>query len=110
MVPSEPMNVPKRIPKVIRFCVLIFSVTRKQTAVHRSVQMKLPMVREHHPVMVAAAAPRHAALPSPREYTSPSWLRQSYCIWIPPTGRAIPEMITYKTLNIFIRIYIPHRP
>jgi hypothetical protein len=62
--------------------------------------MKLPTVSEHQPDIVAAAAPRQAALPSPREYTSPSWFRHRYCIWMPPTGRAIPEIITYKRLSM----------
>jgi hypothetical protein len=66
------MNVPKRIPNVIRFCVLTFSVTKKHIAVQMNVHMKLPTVSEHHPDIVAAAAPRHAALPSPRLYTSPN--------------------------------------
>ena len=60
------MNVPNRMPKVIRFCVLMRSVTKKHTIVHMSVQMKLPIVSEHQPDIVAAAAPRQAALPSPR--------------------------------------------
>jgi hypothetical protein len=60
------MNVPKRIPKVIRFLVLTLSVTKKQMMVQISVHMKLPTVSEHHPDIVAAAAPRHAALPRPR--------------------------------------------
>ena len=67
MVPSEPMKVPKMMPKVIRFCVETFRVTKKQTSVQMSVQTKDPTVSEHHPVIVAAAAPRHAADPSPRE-------------------------------------------
>ena len=99
MVPSEPMNVPNSMPKVISLRVETFSVTRKHTAVHISVQMKDPTVSEHRPDMVAAAAPRHAAEPSPREYTSPSWLRHRYCICMPPTGRAIPERITYNMLR-----------
>jgi hypothetical protein len=72
MVPSEPMKVPKRIPNVIRLRVLIFNVTKKHTIVQISVHRKLPTVSEHHPDIVAAAAPRHAALPSPRLYTSPN--------------------------------------
>ena len=72
MVPSDPMNVPKMIPNVIRFLVDTLSVTRKHTNVHIRVQMNDPTVSEHHPDIVAAAAPRHAAEPSPREYTSPS--------------------------------------
>jgi hypothetical protein len=60
------MKVPKMIPNVMRFWVLTFNVTKKHTIVHIRVQMKLPTVREHHPDIVAAAAPRHAALPSPR--------------------------------------------
>lgn len=72
MVPSEPMKVPKSIPKVIRLCVLILRVTKKQINVQINVQMKLPTVSEHHPLIVAAAAPRQAALPNPRLYTSPS--------------------------------------
>jgi hypothetical protein len=95
------MNVPKRIPKVIRCWVLILNVTKKQTAVHINVHMKLPTVSEHHPDMVAAAAPRHAALPSPRLYTSPSWFLQRYCICNPPIGSAMPEINTYKRLSIF---------
>lgn len=82
------------MPKVMRLRVLTFKVTKKQTRVQMRVQTKLPTVSEHHPVIVAAAAPRQAALPSPRLYTSPSWLRQRYCICMPPTGRAIPESIT----------------
>jgi hypothetical protein len=66
------MNVPKRIPKVMRFCVLTFKVTKKHTIVHTRVHTKLPTVSEHHPDIVAAAAPRHAALPKPRLYTSPN--------------------------------------
>ena len=66
MVPNEPMNVPKRIPKVMRLRVLTLRVTKKQTMVHNNVQMKLPTVSEHQPDMVAAAAPRQAALPRPR--------------------------------------------
>ena len=46
MVPREPMNVPKRIPKVIRLEVLTFRVTKKHMAVHISVHMKLPRVSE----------------------------------------------------------------
>ena len=67
MVPSEPMNVPKMMPKVIRFCVETLRVTKKQTIVHISVQMNEPTVSEHQPDIVAAAAPRQAAEPSPRE-------------------------------------------
>ena len=57
----------KMMPKVIRFCVDTFSVTKKQTIVQMRVQIKEPTVSEHHPDMVAAAAPRQAAEPSPRE-------------------------------------------
>ena len=46
-----------------------------------------------------AAAPRHAAEPRPSEYTSQSWFRHRYCIWIPPTGRAIPLIKTYNRLK-----------
>lgn len=99
MVPREPMNVPKSMPNVISCWVLTFSVTKKQISVQISVQMKLPTVSEHHPDIVAAAAPRHAAEPRPSEYTSPSWFRHRYCIWIPPTGRAIPLIKTYKRLS-----------
>ena len=60
------MNVPNRIPKVMRFCVLMRRVTKKHITVQIRVQMKLPIVREHQPDIVAAAAPRQAALPSPR--------------------------------------------
>ena len=67
MVPSDPMKVPKMMPKVMRFCVEILSVTKKQTSVQISVQMNDPTVSEHQPVIVAAAAPRQAADPSPRE-------------------------------------------
>ena len=67
MVPSEPMNVPNRMPKVMSCWVLTFRVTKKQTSVQTSVQMKLPTVSEHHPDIVAAAAPRQAALPRPSE-------------------------------------------
>jgi hypothetical protein len=66
------MKVPKRIPNVIRFCVLTFMVTKKQTAVQIRVQMKLPTVSEHQPDIVAAAAPKQAALPRPKLYISPS--------------------------------------
>ena len=61
------MKVPKRIPKVMRLRVDTLSVTKKQTRVQTRVQMKLPTVREHQPVIVAAAAPRQAALPKPSE-------------------------------------------
>ena len=67
MVPKEPMNVPNRMPNVIRLWVLTRKVTKKQMMVQIRVQTKLPTVSEHHPDMVAAAAPRQAALPSPRE-------------------------------------------
>ena len=80
MVPNEPIKVPNSRPKVIRLCVLTLSVTRKHTSVHISVHMNEPTVSEHHPDIVAAAAPRQAALPSPSEYTSPSWFRHRYCI------------------------------
>ena len=60
------MNVPKRMPNVIRLRVLTVNVTKKHTIVQSNVQMKLPTVREHQPDMVAAAAPRQAALPRPR--------------------------------------------
>jgi hypothetical protein len=66
------MKVPKRMPKVIRLRVLIRKVTKKHTKVQIRVQIKLPTVSEHHPDIVAAAAPRHAALPNPKLYTSPS--------------------------------------
>ena len=66
MVPRLPMKVPKRMPKVISCWVFTLRVTKKQMMVHMSVQMKLPTVREHQPLIVAAAAPRQAALPSPR--------------------------------------------
>ena len=67
MVPSEPMKVPNRMPKVMSFWVLTRRVTKKQTSVQTSVQMNEPTVREHQPLIVAAAAPRQAALPSPSE-------------------------------------------
>ena len=54
MVPSDPMNVPKMIPNVIRFLVDTLSVTRKHTNVHIRVQMNDPTVSEHHPDIVAA--------------------------------------------------------
>ena len=49
--------------------------------------------------MVAAAAPRQAALPRPRLYTSPSWFLQRYCICTPPIGSAMPDISTYKRLD-----------
>ena len=61
------MNVPNMMPKVMRFCVETLSVTKKHTMVQMRVQMKEPTVSEHHPDIVAAAAPRHAAEPRPRE-------------------------------------------
>ena len=74
------MKVPKIMPKVIRFWVETLIVTRKHTSVQTRVQIKEPTVSEHQPDIVAAAAPRQAAEPSPREYTSPSWFRHKYCI------------------------------
>ena len=72
MVPRDPMKVPNRMPKVMSCWVFTFKVTKKQMSVQIRVHTKLPTVREHQPLMVAAAAPRQAALPRPRLYTSPS--------------------------------------
>ena len=99
MVQSEPMKVPKMMPKVIRLRVETIRVTTKQISVQTSVQMKEPTVRVHQPLIVAMAAPRQAAEPRPREYTSPSWLRHRYCICKPPTGRAMPATSTYRRLR-----------
>ena len=104
MVPSDPIKVPKRIPKVIRLRVLTRKVTKKQIRVHINVHTKLPTVIEHQPDIVAAAAPRHAALPSPRLYTSPNWFLHRYCICTPPIGSAIPDNMTYSRLNIFVHL------
>jgi hypothetical protein len=60
------MKVPNKIPNVIRFWVLTLKVTKKQIRVQIRVQMKLPTVSEHQPDIVAAAAPRQAALPRPK--------------------------------------------
>ena len=67
IVQRELMKVPNMMPKVIRFCVESRRVTAKHTRVQARVHTNDPTVSEHRPDIVAAAAPRQAADPSPRE-------------------------------------------